>query len=360
MSVPDKKTSAREILASIALAAAGFLVAAGAIHATMRDPVHLHADVRSEKLAMLKQWHGTVFSAAFGSSHVHNGFDPRAFDRSLAGTPLATRSANLAVEGGSQSEQRVMALQFVQQLESPAHAHAPGQPCLVMLELEAGANFTTDHLVHPRSINIYDWPTARLITHFVSPEMSPMQRVGRVGFALAAMGLHYSNVGMLSNTVFAPPLNSGLLADQTADDRRGELVEPPDARNLLFDRDLIAKLPEKPETRIGVLSPGNSELISQLASASPVRDLSFVYLVMPRLGDLGSEVTYPDHISVDGKEIPIINLARPDRFPQLYSVVLWHDGAHLTGEGAELASTLLGKELTKWYAAHGTPPRCGG
>src|ERR1700731_2928443 len=73
--VTTRRPSAREIAASVALAAVGFLVTAGVLHAAIGDPLRLHADVRSEKLEMLSEWRGTVFSAAFGTSHVHNGLD---------------------------------------------------------------------------------------------------------------------------------------------------------------------------------------------------------------------------------------------------------------------------------------------
>lgn len=360
MPVSGKKPGAGEILSAIGLWVLGFLLTAGIMHTAIRDPLHLHADVRSEKLVMLKEWQGKVFSAAFGSSHVHNGFDPRVFDRTLSGTPLATRSVNLAIEGGSQSEQRVMAIQFLNHLKSPRQAGAPSQPCLVLLELEAGANFTVPHLVHPRAINIYDWPTARLVTHFVTPGMSASQRYGRIGYALAAMALHYTNIGMLSNLIFTPPLSQEILTGQTQEDRRGELEEPSDAAGMLRISHEIAAHPKQTELRAGVLTPGHLELIDELAAASAVPGATFVYFVMPKISDIGVASDYPDHLVAAGRQVPILNLARPDRFPQLYNAALWHDEAHLTAHGAEVATALLAQELGRWYAAHGDPPPCGG
>lgn len=360
MSVPDDKAGAKDILSAIALAAAGFLLGAAAVHASIRDPLHLHADMRSEKLAMLDQWHGKVFSAAFGSSHVHNGFDPAAFNRTLASTPAATQAANLAVEGGSQTEQRIMALEFLKHLESPAAAQAPPQPCLILLELEAGANFGTQFFVHPRAINVYDWPTTHLVASFAPPGMSLKQRGGRIGFALIEMALHYTNVGMLSNLIFAPPLDNQALTDQTADGRLGERVMLRIPINSAAVAATIAAAPSHPTIVSGSLTPGSQLLIAQLAAASSVKDVSFAYIVMPMLRDLTEAPDYPDHLTVDGRDVPIINLGRPDRFPQLFAPALWYDGSHLERSGATLASTLLAAQLKQWYAAHGAPPRCGG
>ena len=342
---------AREILLAAGLFVLGFLFAAALLHTLLPDPINLHADMRSEKLAMLASWQGRYTSAAFGSSHVHNGFDAKSFDRAFN----KTRSANLAIAGGSQSEQRVMALRFVRQLTPPDVPSA----CLVLLELGAGVNFTADHLVHPRAIDIYDLPTARLVTHFVTPGMSLTQRFGRQGYAVAAAGLHYANIGMLSNLIFAPPLDPALLADQTRDDRRGQRVESfsaanqPSMRRELASLDLAHPTPE-PE----ILSPGHAELIEQLTRASPVHGLAFAYVKMPLINDPAHLPTLPDHLTVDGQQVPIVDLARPDRYPQLYNLRLWHDDSHLTGEGAALASTLLAQQLTLWYAQHGSPAPC--
>ena len=51
---------------------------------------------------------------------MHNGFDPRIFDAAMRGTAEQTRSLNLGIAGGSQSEQRATALEFVRHLQPPA------------------------------------------------------------------------------------------------------------------------------------------------------------------------------------------------------------------------------------------------
>jgi hypothetical protein len=364
MPVPEGKAGAREILAALGCFAVAFLATAAVIHVSIRNPLYLHADMRSEKLQMMKDWHGKVFSAVFGSSRLHEGFDPGVFDSTLAGSPLATHSANFAVEGGSQSEQRVMALEFVKQLESPAEAGAPPQPCFVLLEIGAGANLLNIHLVHPRSIDIYDWPTLQLITHFVSPEMSARQRIGRVGFALIAAALHYANVGMLSNAIFAPPIDPARMATQTAGDRRGQDPMADTPADLHLMDSMIAARPPSPRLTPAVITPGSYELISQIAAASAIKHLSFAYIEMPLLTDLSHAQIFPDHLSVqtvDGTvQVPIIDLARPDLFPKLYTPVLWHDPGHLSDRGADVISALIAQQLKLWYAVHGLPPACGG
>jgi hypothetical protein len=313
---------------------------------------------------MLKEWHGKVFSAAFGSSHVHDGFDPRAFDRTLAGSPIATRSANLGIAGGSQSEQRAMALEFVKQLETPAETGAPPQPCIVMLELGAGANFTNDHLVHPRAINIYDWQTARFVSDLISPAMTKAQRIGRVGYALAASGLYYLNIGMVSNAIFSPPLSEKTMTDQTMEDRRGLAPAPENFKEAANFSNILHGVPAKLALSPGMITPGNSLLIAQLAAASRVPGVSFAYFEMPMIDNGKGALDYPDHLTVQTvhgpTDVPIINLARPDRFPQFYVPDLWSDGAHVDAHGAEIVTAVLAQQLKLWYAAHGMPRPCGG
>jgi hypothetical protein len=357
MPIPEKNPGVREILAALGTFAAGFLAVAAAIHTAIANPLRLHADIRSEKLVVLDDMVGKAESAAFGSSHIHNGFNPGAFDRALAGSPLQTRSENLGIAGGSQSEQRAMALEFVRHLQPP---NQPGRACIVMLELNAGANFTSDHLVHPRAIDIYDWPTARFVSHLVEPSMTFEQRAGRTGYALAAMALHYTNVGMLSNLIFAPPVDQAQLSGETVDDRRGQIIGLYDpAREAAMAKEIAAE-PTQMKLQSASTSPGNREMIAEIAAASKVKGIAFAYIAMPKLSDLAVSYAYPDAIDADGVEVPIVNLARPDLYPQLYKAGLWHDDAHLNDIGAKLASTLIADALKQWYAAHGGAPRCGG
>jgi hypothetical protein len=362
---PDarKRTNGREILASVGCAILGFAVTAGLLHAAIGDPLKLHAAVRSEKLVMLKQWHGKIFSAAFGSSHIHNGFDPRVFDATLAGSPAATRSANLAIEAGAQTEQFVMAQQFVKQLVPPAQAGAPNQPCIVMLELSAGANFAPVFLVNPRVIDIYDWHTTSLLTHYAEPGMPTSQRAGRLSYAGMGMGMHYMNVGMLSDEIFAPPLDEEVLQGQTADDRRGQLTlgYHPSYMPALYQ--FARQIAKPPSITQGLLVDGNSEMVRQLDAVSAVPNVSYVYVVMPKLDIHGDGFDYPDHLTVAGAhgplQVPIINLNRVDRFPEFYNPELWFDGAHVNATGAKLVTKVLAEQLQQWYAAHGGPAPCG-
>lgn len=363
-----KRPGARQIAAAVTLAITGFLLTAAVLHAAIvtaiRDPLRLYAAIRSEKLALLPQWHGRIFSAAFGSSHVHNGFDPRAFDEAMAASPEPTTTANLAVEGGAQPEQMALAQTFVRQLVPPHTVGAADQPCLVLLELGEGANFTPDHLVHPRAINLYSWPRVRLVSELTDARMRLTQRLGRIGFALTAMGLHYASVGMLSNAIFQPPLDMSMLHRETTGDRRGEDELSPDAKTLADMRRMVANPPARPEISPGEVLPGNSALVQRIAEAGAGKHLSFVYVLMPKLGDLFQALDYPDHLTValptGATEVPILNLARPDRFPEVYrNLDLWHDDAHLDGDGARLVSRLLAQQLAAWYAQHGRPEPCG-
>jgi hypothetical protein len=355
--MPDavERANGSSLTKAVASFLASFVITAGVVGLAIRDPLHLHADVRSEKLQIMQNSAGVATSAAFGSSHLHYGFDPRAFD--LGG--LRTHTVNLAVEGGSQTEQRVMALEFLKGLKAPTASSGP-QVCLILLELNAGANFTNEHLVHPRSINIYDWQTTRFISRLTSPGMGLTRKAGRVGFAVAAMGLHYLNVGMLSDEIFAPPIDQTVLAYQTADDRRGIKITPVHDYETAAMQRLITSYPAGLTTSKGEITAGLADLISELAKASPVSNLSFAYVIMPRLDNLRSYETYPDEMDVSGHKVAILNLGRPDVFPQLYKAGLFSDDSHLNERGAALTSGLLAEQLRQWYATHGAPDRCGG
>ena len=353
--VPPSHATPRSIVLAVLSAAAGFLVIATLLHLAFSNALSLHAEPRSEKLALLHTLTPPAYTAAFGSSHIHNGFDPRAFDRATAGSPLATRSLNLAVYGGSQAEQRVMALQFLHQLKPPPTP----QPCLVLLELTAGANFTNDHLVHPRAINLYDLPTARFVADLTDPGMSRKQRFGRGAYAYVASALHYLSIGMLSSRIFVPAIDPVLLQAQTVDDRRGLQVEQPTPRNQAYIHKLLASAPAHPTLDHQALSPGNSELIEQLAQSSPVPNVSFAYIIFPKLSDLTQSPDFPDHLQAAGQQVPIINLARPERFPALYQPQLWFDDAHFDEAGSAAGTAVLAQQLELWYQAHGYPKSCG-
>ena len=355
----EEGTNWRQIIAAIGTFAAGFLIVAALLHLAIGNGLFLHADIRSEKLALMRQWQGRAYSASFGSSHVHNGFDPRAFDAALQGTPAQTRTLNLAIAGGSQTEQRVTALEFLKHLQPPPPGTGP-QACIALLELKAGANFTNDHLVHPRAINIYDWPTARFVAQLTSPHMPFSQKAGRIGYAVAGMTMHYTNLGMLSSIIFAPPLDQEALTAETIDDRRGLLVLPDSPLILPSIRKELAEQKGPPAPTPDELLPGNRALVEELAAASPVKNLAFVYVVMPMIPDLTQYPVPPEAMAWSGGSVPILNLRRPDLYPELYHAELWLDGAHLNEQGAALASTLLARELKTWYAAHGAPAPCGG
>jgi hypothetical protein len=344
----------------VALFALGFVLTAGVLHvavyALTRDPMYLYAYGRSEKLSLMRQLRGHDLSAAFGSSHVQMGFNPPAFDRALAATPVATTTANLAVQGGSQSEQRRMALEWVQHFVPTQAAH---QPCLIMLELNAGANLPDNNLIHPRSINLYDWPTTRLTLNLVDASMSLKQRVGRIGVALFDFGLHGINLGMLSNFIFTPPEDAPLLTRQSENGVRGQLVESAPFTPTDEVRHVLGTRPAQPAVQAMPLMPGNVRMVEEIDAASRIKTLSPVYVVMPMVSDVTAIHTYPDHFEADGKTVPIINMARPDLYPELYEAKQWHDGSHFDGPGAELFSTLFARQLAAWYAQHGGPVPCG-
>lgn len=351
MNAPAKK----RIGFSILLFALAFIFVATIIHMFLSDPIRLHADLRSEKLDILDGWKGGVYAAAFGSSHVNNDFDPRAFDDELTSMQRRTPSVNLGIEGGSQSEQRAVAIEFLRHFSSGTASAQ--QPCFVLLELNAGANFTPDHLVHPRAINIYDWPTTKFVLSLSDGTMSLVQRIGRGGYAFVAMAMHYTNVGMLSSDILNPPINKQLLRDETDNGRRGLHALVGDLNNMPQFASAADAAPPIAEPK--TLTPGNYQLLYQLAAASNNPRLHLTYIVLPFYEDKVRYPQYPNSIQSPHGVEPILSI-RPDIHPELFQPKYWHDDAHMNEEGAALASRLLADQLQSWYLEHHRNTNCGG
>jgi len=357
MAPENDAPSKGRIAVSLLLFMLGFVITAAAIHPWLRDPIRLHADLRSEKLELLDGWKGGVYSAAFGSSHVNDGFDPRAFDDELSSMQRRTPSINLGIEGGSQTEQRALALEFLRHFSTSS---LPDQrPCVLLLELNAGTNFRGDYLVHPRSINIYDWSTVQFALTMSDRSLGARRLLGRDIYAFAAMAMHYANVGMLSSFILKPPINQQIMQEETENDRRG-LHALQGVENDFAPVSNAAEAPRSPVPVDQKLVPGNYRLIDELAAASNDPNLHFAYVVAPFYTDLNSYPRFPDSIQTAHGVEPILSLDRPDIYPELFTPKYWHDAAHLNEQGAALASRLLADQLRAWYQDHHRNLNCGG
>jgi len=339
------RPTSRHIVASVAMMSIGFVLTAAIVHLSIRNPLRLYAEIRSEKLAILDQWRGRESSAAFGSSHVDDGFDPRAFDAELRGTAAETTTLNLGISGGSQTEQAVVAKKFIDSLPDPGK---DSQARFVLLEITAGANFTNDHLFHPRAINIYDLPIVRLAVDYSNPRKLGWRRaIGRSGFSLLAGLLHYTNVGMLSSSIFSAPLNEELLASQTGDDRRGltpNHLAAPGSPESRADQQLFAA-GGVPRPEPGEVLDGHYALLRYLADAARRKHVQLVYFVAPRLDNLITYSVFPESIKGPLGPVLILNEGQPALHPELYRAGLWHDPTHLTEAGAAIFSKLLADDL---------------
>lgn len=349
-SIPSLPSRRESYSISLLVFALGFVIVATVIHLLIPNPLRLYAELRSEKIELMDSWKGGGSAAAFGSSHVNDGFDPRAFDDELSSMHRSAPSINLGIEGAGQSEQRAMALEFLRRFSSdPAAGH---EPCFVMLELSAGANIT-GHLVHPRAINIYDWATTKFVGDLSGSETTRYHALGRDGYAITAMAMHYSNVGMLSNAILRPSIDQKLYRDETAYGRSG-------LHELSLDTAVPVKATgTKPVVVKQSLAHGNYRLIEELAAASGNPRLHFVYFVMP-VYYLKSIPDYPAAIQTSVGLVPILNLARPDLYPQLFMPKYWHDSGHLNSDGAALGSRILADQLKTWSAANHWDQNCGG
>lgn len=316
-----------------------------AIHTFIGPPLKLYAEFRSEKFLILDANKDSTQLAVFGSSHLHNGFDPRAFDRAL-GIPTV-RSLNLATQGGSQVEQRLMALAYLNATRS-----RPDTNCTLILELNAGVNFQNRHLTHPRAINAYSTDSLALVLAFADNSLGITRRSGRVAYALAAWALHQGNVGMASSRIFSPPINDKDLSDQTVNDRRGLSTPPVNeqeaeevARYLAQKRSLTTQKPAE-------VSTGLAHLAQELGRAPASCKGQLFYMVSPKVKDLEDAEAYPESIQVGGHKVPILNLADPNKYPALYQPHMWHDMTHLSEQGAAMLSVMLAEAIKPQLTQH--------
>jgi hypothetical protein len=347
--------SLRSILGAVFLFLGGFVATAALLHLAVGDTMALYASGRSEKLEILKRNHYAYSTAIFGTSHVQQGFDPRAFDATLAGTPIAVRSFNLGLDGGAQVEQRLMAQDFLRHLTPPAG----GGPCIVMLEVNADPTFAMNYTSHPRQINILDWSSLRLSFDFPTPGFTGLYKLHRRLMNVIAAFYHTINMGMLSNRIFRPPFNEASIDMEMANDQRGMHHVPP---NAIAEADIarIYKKQHFPPTPVPSDMPnGYAELIEGLHRAPHGDRVQFAWVEMPWLRDLASYEVYPTSQKTSFGEVPILDLGRPDLYPELYNRSLWEDSQHMNEEGSKLFSRLLANQLLAWTRDH-PARRCGG
>lgn len=316
---------------------------AATIRTLIDDPIKLYAEYRSEKLKILTQHSEDTNLATFGSSHIHLGFDPRAFDKSLGDSRI--RSLNLAVQGGSHVEQKEMALAFLN-----ANRKIANKRCILLLELNAGVNFQNYVIAHPRAINAYSADNIKLVMAFADKSIDVTRRLGRIGYALVAGFMHYSNVGMLSSKIFTPALNLKELKEQTIGDRRGLASPPLNPKETVEVVSFLTQTRRSAKRNKAATSAGLAHLVQEIEAAPKTCAPEVFYVVSPKLSDLEQPVAYPESILVGKRPVPILNLADPARYPEIYRPKMWRDVAHLSEEGAGLTSKVLADAMKPYLA----------
>jgi hypothetical protein len=336
------RISLPSILWSVFLASGTFILSCLLIAFLLPPPIDLYTEIRSEKLALAQKWARFATVAAFGSSHVDCGFDPRAFDASFSGQEQPSLSVNLAVSGGGQIEQTAMGDKF---LNLVATEEATQKNHLLLLEMNLGANFPPKFLTHPRAINIYDWKNLKLAVSFADPAIGVVRSAGRAGYALVAAAMNFMNTGMLSSVLFPRDLDQAIVRNQTVSDRRG-LSPPPQVdktdTELLRREVASAELEATPE-----ITPGYCAEWRRLTSGSSRQNVTAMFIVTPKLTDLNSPPRYPATLTCDGAVVNVINTSQPDVHPDLYAPELWRDTTHLTERGAAVYTQLLAKAVSQ-------------
>jgi len=341
---------ARRLGVAIKLAtlATSFAVTALLLHLLIGDPRQLYAEERSEKLALLHKWSHDIDVVAVGTSRVEEGFDPAAFDANFDTGGQRAKSFNLGLPGGSQSEQRFTALQALRALQ----ASNTRSSHLLLLELNAGINFPPEDVLHPRSIDLYDLDTIRFSYQFGGDE-GLVKQLGRLGFAMVAGVAHYANAGMLSAIMFrAKNVDNPEVALAAT---HGQRITPASVQDSQGVADAFGAQRAPTRSVPALLAPGIQHLVDDLADAAPATSahpVQLAYVVTPTLADRISAAIYPDEIQGPNGAVPIINLARPDRYPELYQQAYWRNTGHLNVAGAALFTRLLAQQLDAWLRRH--------
>lgn len=341
-------------LRSMLSLAGGFLFAALLLRLLIGDPLQLYAPDRSEKQSMLANMGKSIpTTAAFGSSLTHLGLDPRTLDSGLAGSGIAGRSVNLGLSAGAKSEERVMGLYWLR------HLPQSSTPCMIITELNAPSTFSLQWMTHPREINEFDWTSARIAAMYPADPGSTTLRMWHVRLASGiSLTAHYLNTGMLSNKIFRPNLSSDYKLE-TQDDRRG-LYTPPVANvNVTWIAGILAGRPPHAEVVNAQLAEGDRKILNDLQTAAPGTPIRFVEVIMPVLYDLYRTDTYPASSQTSVGVVPIIDLGRPDLYPQFYAANLWLDPQHLNEAGAQLVTKELARQIQQWYGTHPPQPNPG-
>lgn len=350
------RLSGSTLLRTIFLFVAGFAIAVALLHFVVSDSLSLYGSDRSEKLEILRRSGFGYSSAIFGSSHAQQAFDPRVFDATLAGTPLGVRTLNMGIGGGSHPEQRLVALYFLKHLKPPPQ----GTPCLVLLEASAPSRFSLMFVSHPRQVNIMDWRSAEIAYDFALPPMNTTRYLHLREATFEPALYHSINLGMLSNRIFRPPYNDDLIEKETRDDQRGLYNPPPDQYSDADVKHGYARAFPVARAVPAHMEQGHTMIIEDLERAPNGDKVQFVWVAFPRLDDLRTYAVLPESQMTSRGEVPIIDLARPDLYPQLYERSLWLDSQHVNAEGAKVVSALLAKKLLEWAGTHPVRQNCGG
>ncbi len=301
------------------------------LHALLPDPSSLPTQYRTSKLALIERWSGKANIAAFGTSRLHEGFLPATFDAVFGAEPgAAPFSVNLAVVAGSLTEQRMLAKRYL------AHATCPN---LLMLEINAGLNMPPETRFDPRTVNLYDTDVLHFVLFFRDTSISFPRRLGRIFYALTASAAHAMNAGMLGSVLFP-------VAHPSAnEDARGRIGLPQTPEERMHVAEMFAVRPAAPDIISKTVGEGYRQLLADIAG--PKRNMRFLYIVAPMLEDMTQRPDYPAHMDWAGGDVPILNMARPDLFPEIYRPEHWRNATHMTRQGAETFSRLLAGEVAK-------------
>ena len=317
-------------------------VTTGLIRLYLPDPSTLYASWRSEKLELINRLAESSNVATFGSSHIEGSFDPRVFDSEARQEGIPLKSVNLAIGGGNQIEQILIAKKYI---EKKSITPSKKSSQLIFLEITDGTIFSPWNRYTSRAINLYDLEKTKLslnLNHIDDVDLK--KSIIKTIVILNSFILNSLNIGMLSSYIFInKKFDPELVYKNLEEDKRGYHVF-----NNKIDPNSLKKMVRIGTEKFASLNVEN--IIEFLLKEKNSSEFNFGFIAAPFLENKNDTecIKYPKKITVQNREIPIFNFTCFKKNPDLFSLENWSDTSHLNHLGAKKLSSLLAKEVTKW------------
>lgn len=305
--------------------------------------------------------HDTVF---IGSSRVHSGVVPAVFDRRMAELGFRTESLNFAVSGlrGHDCDECIEWL-----LD-----RRPARIRTMVIELNTfdqrlrGANWLADQDVEMHAPRQF-WRRVAGIRIAKEPWSDKLKQLRFVTMHTLANAFRVGQGARLLDALLARARGLPVPGGAPVADRGFQAMEATAAADIREEARRLAEEPDRPRDLLSykwgaeqvAAETGGFPMAAFDAVDARVRAAGIepIYVVMPShyTGFFGR-----DAIAEIAKRATVLDLDRPQQFPELFERALWFDPGHFNARGAEVFSADLAARIAaipSWRSrAHAAPP----